>query len=322
MNRSCIILSTFKVDYTHSCNDLSSFSPCTLHTMVFSSIFVRSLSALSLIARVSLAAPSASTKDTCASIKTQLVGKVNFPGEVAYQKENKDYYHVGLAELKPACIVFPRSAEDVSSIVKILNTRSDVQFAVKSGGHSPNVGAASIKDGVLIALRHINGTILNKEKSLADIKPGGHWWDVMKALDGTGQMAVGGRLGVVGIGGYLTQGGVSFLSGQYGLGGDNVVEYETVLANGSIVNINQERHKDLVKAMRGGGSQFGIVTKFTVRTYPVGKVTTKAAELSGNVVNPSSSTPESESTILRATSSTMPYRNLSLICQTSPRQQH
>ena len=69
-------------------------------------------------------------------------------------------------------------------------------------------------------MRHINGTVLDKEKSLAHIKPGGHWWDAMDVLKGTGQMAVGGRLGVVGIGGYLLQGGVSLLSGMYGLGGD------------------------------------------------------------------------------------------------------
>jgi hypothetical protein len=52
------------------------------------------------------------------------------------------------------------------------------------------------------------------------VKPGGHWWDVMKTLEGTGRIVVGGRLGVVGLGGYLTQEGVSILSGQYGLAGD------------------------------------------------------------------------------------------------------
>ena len=45
-----------------------------------------------------------------------------------------------------------------------------------------------------------------------------------------------------------------------------------MLANATIVNINEKQHKDLVVAMRGGGSQFGIVTKFTVKTYPVSKV--------------------------------------------------
>jgi FAD/FMN-containing dehydrogenase len=167
-----------------------------------------------------IASPTA--QQACKDIKTALPGKLWFPGEAAYIQENKDYYNIGLAELNPACISLPTSPEDVSAIIKILNAdaNKDVHFAVKSGGHSPNPGAASIRDGVLIAMRHINGTVLDKEKSLAHIKPGGHWWDAMDVLKGTGQMVVGGRLGVVGIGGYLLQGGVSFLSGMYGLGGD------------------------------------------------------------------------------------------------------
>lgn len=56
---------------------------------------------------------------------------------------------------------------------------------------------------------------------------------------------------------------MSFLSGQYGLAGDNIVEYETVLANGSIVNFNQERHPEIVRAMRGAGSQFGMFVSLT-----------------------------------------------------------
>jgi FAD/FMN-containing dehydrogenase len=57
--------------------------------------------------------------------------------------------------------------------------------------------------------------------------------------------------GQVGIGGYLMQGGLSYLSAQYGMAGDSIVEYETVLANGTIAHINQQNNKDLVVAMRG-----------------------------------------------------------------------
>jgi FAD/FMN-containing dehydrogenase len=179
---------------------------------------------LALLSAVWTASAAASpvNQQACTDIKTILPGKVWFPTDAEYIKENKDYYNIGLAELTPTCITFPTSSQDVSAIIKILNTEThkDVRFAVKSGGHSPNPGAASIKDGVLIAMIHINGTVLDKEKSLAHIKPGGHWWDAMDVLKGTGQMAVGSRLGVVGIGGFLLQGGLSLLSGMYGLGGD------------------------------------------------------------------------------------------------------
>ena len=187
--------------------------------MAFPSLF-QLLPLLLSSASLSFAAPNPPTTATCTDIAKAIPGKLALPGSPAYIKENKDYFNIGLAELGPACIAFPSTAKEVASIVSLLNLRPEVQFAVKSGGHSPNAGAASTKDGVLIALRNLVGTVLDKEKSLAYIKPGGHWWDVMKYLENTGQTVVSGRLGVVGIGGYLVQGGLSFLSGQYGLAGD------------------------------------------------------------------------------------------------------
>jgi FAD/FMN-containing dehydrogenase len=198
--------------------------------MAPASSFVLSL-AISALATLSAAAPTVEAGKACDAIKAALPGKLNVPGEAAYVKENKDYYNSGLAELGPACIAFPSSAEEVSTLVKLLNEHKTVPFAVKSGGHSPNPGHASVKDGVLIALRKLTGTTLDKEKKLAYVKPGGHFWDVYKALEGTGHQVVGARLGVVGIGGYLLQGGLSFLTGQYGMAGDvsiHTLDFDTL----------------------------------------------------------------------------------------------
>ncbi len=74
------------------------------------------------------------------------------------------------------------------------------------------------------------------------------------------------------MGGYLLQGGISFLSAQEGLAADSIVGWETVMANGSIVNIDAATHPDLAQAMRGSGSQFGIVTKFTIKPHHIGDV--------------------------------------------------
>jgi FAD/FMN-containing dehydrogenase len=176
---------------------------------------------LLLVARLAGAAPSPAAIEACKEIRKELKEEgLAVAEENLYRQEVKDYYNSGLAELKPACVALPRSAEDAVHVVKVLNRFNDVHFAVKSGGHSPNAGHASVKDGVLISLSNLEGTSLDLAKKEAHIKPGGHWWDVMKTLEGTGHTVVGGRLGVVGIGGYLLQGGVSFLSGQYGLGAD------------------------------------------------------------------------------------------------------
>lgn len=65
------------------------------------------------------------------------------------------------------------------------------------------------------------------------------------------------NLGDVGVGGLLLGGGLSFLSAQYGLGCDSVVNYEVVLADSTIVNANEHSNSDLFWALKGGGNQFG-----------------------------------------------------------------
>jgi FAD/FMN-containing dehydrogenase len=168
----------------------------SLFQVVLMAIYAPLLLSLLTIATFSSAETSASAQTACSEIKTALKGKVSLPKEAAYTKENKDYWHAGLAELMPACITFPSSPQDVATIVKVLNTRNDVPFAIKSGGHDPNPGHSSVKGGVLIALRHINGTIYDKASNTISLKPGGHWVDVMKVLDKEGVAMVAGRLGM------------------------------------------------------------------------------------------------------------------------------
>ena len=131
----------------------------------------------------------------CADLITALPGRILRQGEKAYVKENSDYYNAGLKELLPSCIAMPRSAKEVSTIVKILNKHEKVPFAIKSGGHDPNPGQSSVHQGVLIALKHINGTEYDAKKRVAHVKPGGHWSDVLVPLIKQSVTVVSGRLG-------------------------------------------------------------------------------------------------------------------------------
>lgn len=72
-------------------------------------------------------------------------------------------------------------------------------------------------------------------------------------------------LGDVGVGGLLLGGGLSFMSGQYGLPCDHVVNYEVVLSSGQIVNANSNSNIDLFWALKGGGNQFGILIRYISR---------------------------------------------------------
>ncbi|RBR24909.1 uncharacterized protein FIESC28_02327 [Fusarium coffeatum] len=227
---------------------------------------------ISSLAAGAFAAPSESTTKACKEISKALGKKVSFPYTINFNSESSGYWSTALREIKPACVISAKSAEDVSTAVTILNKYPDVKFAAKSGGHDPNPNHATAGDGVLISLSEMVGATYDAEKKIAYVKPGGEWNDVISQLNKDGVTIAGGRLGLVGVGGLLTQGGISFLSAQYGLAADNVVSWEMVNHNGTIVNIDAESQPDLAVALRGSGSQFGIVTKFTVKAYPIGKV--------------------------------------------------
>ncbi|KAJ4245724.1 hypothetical protein NW762_013848 [Fusarium torreyae] len=218
------------------------------------------------------AAPSAASSKACQDISKAIPGRVSFPLTLDYKTESSEYWSTVLRDIKPACVVTAKSASDVSSAVKVLNKYPDVKFTAKSGGHDPNPGHATVRDGVLISLSELAGTTYDKAKKVAYIKPGGEWNDVAFTLGKEGVAVVGGRLGLVGVGGYLLQGGISFLSAQYGLAADSIIGWEMVTANGTIVNVDANTEPDLAVALRGSGSQFGIATQFTVQTYPIGNV--------------------------------------------------
>lgn len=98
------------------------------------------------------------------------------------------------------------------------------------------------------------------------------WSDVYEYLEKFELTAAGGRLGPVGVPGLLLAGGVNFYGNQIGFGCDTVVNYEIVLADGSIVEANKTSHPDLFWALKGGSSNFGIVTRFDLETIKSVKV--------------------------------------------------
>lgn len=149
--------------------------------------------------------------DLCSKLDNQNV-KVQKQLSIDYTSELHNYWSVACGDLKPTCIVFPSSAEEMAQVVKELHDVDDL-FAVKSGGHMPNNGFASIQDGILVSTKELNQVVYHEEDKTADIGPGLSWEDAQKALDkdGHARTIVGGRMGGVGIGGYML-GGLSTCS--------------------------------------------------------------------------------------------------------------
>lgn len=143
----------------------------------------------------------------------------------------------------------------------------DWHIAVRAGGHS-TAGYNNIDNGVTIDLKYLDKTTYDKETNTASIGPGAHWVDVYEELDKHDVLVNGGRDGDVGVGGFLLGCGNTYLMGSEGFGCDSVTNYEIALTNGSIINASKEQNSDLWVALKGGGANFGIVTRFDMETLP------------------------------------------------------
>jgi hypothetical protein len=169
-------------------------------------------------------------------------------------------------EPKPYCIFKPKNAVDISTLV-LLSRLTQCPFAVRSGGHAAFSGASSVDGGVTVTFEKMKQISLSKDKKIAAIEPGNVWYDIYTALQSENLAVVGGRVSAIGIGGLTTGGGISYFANQYGWACDNVASFEVVTASGRIVNASPTSFPDLYRALRGGGNNFGIVSRFNLETF-------------------------------------------------------
>lgn len=128
--------------------------------------------------------------------------------------------------LTPQCIFQPESAIDVSKVMLITSFVGS-QFAIRSGGHNPNVGFSSIgSEGLLFDLSQLDSISLSPDGSRAAIGPGNRWGRVYEVLGSQGKMAVGGRANNIGVGGLLLGGGLSYWSSIHGMAFNKIINYE------------------------------------------------------------------------------------------------
>ncbi|EPE34586.1 FAD-binding protein [Glarea lozoyensis ATCC 20868] len=147
-------------------------------------------------------------------------------------------------------------------------SQEGVKFAIRGAGQQPLPGCANIKNGKTLDLSGL--TDIEVQDGVISIGAGCRWGAVYDRLQEDGLAVTGARSGNNGIGGLALAGGLSFFGTREGFICDNVVNYQVVLASGEIVNANAQEHSDLFVAIRGGGNNFGVVTRFDIRTFKQG----------------------------------------------------
>ncbi|GAB1311769.1 hypothetical protein MFIFM68171_01979 [Madurella fahalii] len=170
----------------------------------------------------------------CGSLASTLRSKVSLPKTGAYNASISSYWAQEEAMITPEYVLSATSARDGSTALKVLAPRR-WKFAVRGGGHGAIPGIANIENGVTIDLRGLNSVTVSLDRKTVTVGGGQSWGAVYEKLNPLGLAVSGGRHAPVGVGGSTLGGGFGYLTARVGFACDNVVRFEVVLANGSIV---------------------------------------------------------------------------------------
>ncbi|TDE13082.1 FAD-binding oxidoreductase [Jiangella asiatica] len=196
-------------------------------------------------------------------LRSDLTGDVIAPDDPGYDAARTLFY--GGFDNRPAVIVRPCNAAEVAAIVTLARD-TGFELSVRSGGHS-TAGHSVSDGGIMLDLSRLRAIEIDVDERTAWAQTGLTAGDVTTALAEHG-LAVGfGDTGTVGIGGITTGGGVGYLSRKYGLTIDDVLAAEVVTADGQVLVVDADNHPELFWAIRGGGGNFGVVTRFRYRVH-------------------------------------------------------
>jgi len=159
-----------------------------------------------------------------------------------------------------AAVIRVANASDIAAVINFARV-TDLELAVRSGGHSVG-GFSGTNSGLVIDLRDLNSIDIDDASRTGWFSSGLSAGEVTAALEAKGLILPLGDSGSVGLGGLTLGGGIGFLARKHGLTVDSLLAAEVVTADGDIIFADAERHSDLFWALRGGGGNFGVVTRF------------------------------------------------------------
>ena len=203
-----------------------------------------------------------------AQLRTVLNGRVITPEDEGYDEARTVFY--GGFDRYPAAIVRVKDATDVSRVVELAR-EGGLELAIKSGGHS-TAGHSTTDGGLVLDLSEMKHLEIDVEGRTAWAETGLTAGEYTAATGAHGLATGFGDTGSVGIGGITLGGGVGYLVRKHGLTVDDLLAAEVVTADGELIRTDAENHPDLFWAIRGGGGNFGVATRFKFRLHEVGTI--------------------------------------------------
>jgi len=200
-----------------------------------------------------------------AELRALFNGRVIAPGDSGYEQARTVFY--GGIDRRPAAIVRVADAGDVARLVSLARD-TGLELAIRSGGHSL-AGHSVTEGGIVLDLSGLRALQIDAQRRTAWAETGLTAGEYTTAADAYGLVTGFGDTGSVGIGGLTLGGGVGFLVRKYGLTIDDLLAAEIVTPDGQLRYVDEETHPDLFWAIRGGGSNFGVATRFQFRLHEV-----------------------------------------------------
>jgi FAD/FMN-containing dehydrogenase len=198
-------------------------------------------------------------------LRAALSGRVIAPDDAGYDEARTVFY--GGIDRRPAVIARVADATDVSRVVSLAR-ETGLELAVRSGGHS--IPGHCVSDGgIVLDLADMRGLDIDVERRTAWAQTGLTAGEYSIAAAAHGLATGFGDSGSVGIGGITLGGGVGLLVRKHGLTIDDLLAADVVTAGGRLLRVDAETHPDLFWAIRGGGGNFGVATRFQLRLHEV-----------------------------------------------------
>ncbi|MHB8533001.1 MAG: FAD-binding oxidoreductase [Solirubrobacteraceae bacterium] len=206
---------------------------------------------------------------TRARVIAGIQGRLIQPGDAEYDTARRIFN--GMIDRRPALIVRAAGPDDVVRALEYAR-REGLPLSIRGGGH--NVAGNALADGGVV-IDHSEQRVVSVDPTTrtADVQPGATWYDFDQTAGRYGLATTGGLVSDTGVAGFTLGGGIGWLVRQHGLACDNLIEADVVTADGKRLTASLDGDGDLLWALRGGGGNFGVVTRFRFRIHPVDNVT-------------------------------------------------
>ena len=200
--------------------------------------------------------------DEIEGLRTAIGGSVVAPSDDGW--DSARLFHSGIGE--PDLVVRVQDVTDVQEAVRYARS-ARLAVSVRGGGHS---AWGTVPGGLVVDLSALSA--IDVDAPTVRIGGGATWGSVAATLAGHGLGLSSGDTASVGVGGLTLGGGIGWMTRAWGLAADQLVGVELVTADGEVVEVDDASHPDLFWALRGGGGNFGVVTRFDFRAHELASV--------------------------------------------------